>query len=291
MGDVQLCRYMRRRWRGTRLTILVSVFVIAYVGTIFVVANVVDSNSPELQHGNIQLDQRSMHRKLLQSNDNSTPSPSPKAEYPPDLFTKEQLKGAVVLYIFGMIYLFIALAIVCDEFFVPALEVIIETFHISEDVAGATFMAAGGSAPELFTSFFGVFVAYNNVGIGTIVGSAVFNILFVIGMCAVFSKGVLQLTWWPLFRDVSFYSISLICFILFFQDEHIYWWEALLLFLCYIAYVIFMKFNADIEGWVKSNLQRNRVTTVRSTDNLINGEAAVSTQTLYTFYVSHIILY
>uniref|UniRef100_A0A1I7WVU5 Na_Ca_ex domain-containing protein n=1 Tax=Heterorhabditis bacteriophora TaxID=37862 RepID=A0A1I7WVU5_HETBA len=40
---------------------------------------------------------------------------------------------------------------------------------ISDDVAGATFMAAGGSAPEFFTSVIGVFIAQNNVGIGTIV--------------------------------------------------------------------------------------------------------------------------
>lgn len=71
---------------------------------------------------------------------------------------------------FGLIYMFIALAIVCDEFFVPALGVITEKLNISEDVAGATFMAAGGSAPEFFTSIIGVFIAQNNVGIGTIVG-------------------------------------------------------------------------------------------------------------------------
>ena len=59
---------------------------------------------------------------------------------------------------------------------------------MSDDVAGATFMAAGGSAPELFTSLFGVFIARSSVGIGTIVGSAVFNILFVIGCCAIFAK-------------------------------------------------------------------------------------------------------
>ena len=58
-----------------------------------------------------------------------------------------------------------------------------------------------------------------DVGIGTIVGSAVFNILFVIGMCALFSKTVLLLTWWPLFRDCTFYSISLLTLIIFFLDE------------------------------------------------------------------------
>ena len=57
------------------------------------------------------------------------------------------------------------------------------------------------------------------MGIGTIVGSAVFNILFVIGMCALFSKTVLHLTWWPLFRDCTFYSISLLALIIFFLDE------------------------------------------------------------------------
>ena len=51
--------------------------------------------------------------------------------------------------------MFCALAIVCDEFFVPALEVIIDKLQITEDVAGATLMAAGGSAPELFTSIIG----------------------------------------------------------------------------------------------------------------------------------------
>lgn len=38
----------------------------------------------------------------------------------------------------------------------------------------------------------GVFFAKSDVGIGTIVGSAVFNVLFVIAMCALFSKEVLQ---------------------------------------------------------------------------------------------------
>lgn len=58
-----------------------------------------------------------------------------------------------------MCYTFLALAIICDEFFVPSLEVICEEFEIDDDVAGATLMAAGGSAPELFTSFIGTFLA------------------------------------------------------------------------------------------------------------------------------------
>lgn len=69
----------------------------------------------------------------------------------------------------------------------------------------------------------GVFVTFDDVGIGTIVGSAVFNILFVLSMCAIFSKAVLDLTWWPLFRDVSFYSLILISLMLCFKDSMINW--------------------------------------------------------------------
>lgn len=179
--------------------------------------------------------------------------------FPEDIFTMEQRRqGAVVLHVIGLVYMFVALAIVCDEFFVPSLDVIIEKLGISEDVAGATFMAAGGSAPELFTSVIGVFVAFSDVGIGTIVGSAVFNILFVIGMCALFSKTVLLLTWWPLFRDCTFYSISLITLILFFMDNLIEWWEALLLLGTYASYVFFMKFNAQAERAIKKLISKNR---------------------------------
>ncbi|XP_034475292.1 sodium/potassium/calcium exchanger Nckx30C [Drosophila innubila] len=219
------------------------------------------------------------HRTNVTTTGNSNTTKTPL--FPKDLFTKEQLEnGAVVLHIIGVIYMFVALAIVCDEFFVPSLDVIIEKLGITDDVAGATFMAAGGSAPELFTSVIGVFVSFDDVGIGTIVGSAVFNILFVIGMCALFSRTVLSLTWWPLFRDCSFYSISLLVLIFFFRDNLIYWWEALILFTIYIAYVTFMKWNVQVEHCVKKMITKNKVTRVRSTDQLMPaGNAANSSET------------
>lgn len=205
---------------------------------------------------NVSVDMPIAMKSTADSNDS-------QGEYPPDIFTlEERRQGAVVLHMFGMIYMFIALAIVCDEFFVPALTVITEKLTISDDVAGATFMAAGGSAPELFTSIIGVFISHSNVGIGTIVGSAVFNILFVIGMCAIFSKEILNLTWWPLFRDVSFYILDLIMLIIFFLDNIISMWESITLLSAYAAYVIFMKFNSTVEGFVKGCMHKNQVVEV-----------------------------
>ncbi|XP_056464584.1 sodium/potassium/calcium exchanger 1-like isoform X4 [Gadus chalcogrammus] len=189
--------------------------------------------------------------------------PLRKGDYPEDMFSVEQRQqGWVALHLVGMVYMFVALAIVCDEFFVPTLEVITDKLEISDDVAGATFMAAGGSAPELFTSLIGVFISHSNVGIGTIVGSAVFNILFVIGMCAIFSREMLHLTWWPLFRDVSFYILDLVMLIAFFLDNVIMWWESAMLVMGYVSYVIFMKFNSPIERAVKRQINKH-VNTVK----------------------------
>ncbi|XP_026031627.1 sodium/potassium/calcium exchanger 1 isoform X2 [Astatotilapia calliptera] len=186
-------------------------------------------------------------------------APHMKGDYPEDIFSiEDRRRGWVTLHIIGMMYMFVSLAIVCDEFFVPALGVITNKLAISDDVAGATFMAAGGSAPELFTSLIGVFIAHSNVGIGTIVGSAVFNILFVIGMCALFSREILHLTWWPLFRDVSFYILGLIFLIIFFLDNVIMWWESMMLVACYTVYVIFMKFNVQIERAFKTQLHKHK---------------------------------
>ncbi|CAJ0954677.1 unnamed protein product, partial [Mesorhabditis belari] len=178
-------------------------------------------------------------------------------QFPRDLFTLEQRRhGAIVLHFGGLVYMFVALAVVCDEFFVPSLTVLTDVLEISDDVAGATFMAAGGSAPEFFTSVFGVFVAQNNVGIGTIVGSATFNILCVLAFCTLFSRDVLHLTWWPLFRDMTFYMLALFFLVLFFSDEEIEWPEALTLFVIYILYALFMKYNTQIENFVKGTVLR-----------------------------------
>ncbi|XP_009508670.2 sodium/potassium/calcium exchanger 1 [Phalacrocorax carbo] len=205
----------------------------------------------------ISVDITPQRENTSESYPDEKPPHESKGEYPQDLFSvEERRQGWVVLHIFGMIYVFVALAIVCDEYFVPALGVITEKLQISEDVAGATFMAAGGSAPELFTSLIGVFISHSNVGIGTIVGSAVFNILFVIGTCALFSREILHLTWWPLFRDISFYIVDLLMLILFFLDSVIDWWESLLLLTAYATYVFTMKQNVYLEQWVKQELNK-----------------------------------
>ena len=67
----------------------------------------------------------------------------------------ERLSGIIAVHIIASIYLCIALARVCDYYFVPALESMSIHLNIQPDVAGATLMAIGSSAPELCCSIVG----------------------------------------------------------------------------------------------------------------------------------------
>ncbi|XP_041814755.1 sodium/potassium/calcium exchanger 4 [Chelmon rostratus] len=190
-------------------------------------------------------------------------------EFPEDLFTiQERKSGAVLLHIVAALYMFLALAITCDEYFVTSLEKICEKLDLSEDVAGATFMAAGSSAPELFASVIGVFITHGDVGVGTIVGSAVFNILCIIGVCGIFAGQVVILTWWAVFRDSFYYILSVVALIAFIYDEKIVWWESLFLVVMYAGYILVMKFNSSMQKFFMG----------KSKKNVANGNAAASSE-------------
>lgn len=135
-----------------------------------------------------------------------------------------------------LIITFYLLAILVDEFFVDSLDQISKKLKLSSEVAGATFMAVGSSAPELFTSLIAVLRGGNSeIGAGTIVGSAIFNILVIIGASAAYKKA--KLTWQPVMRDLIFYCASIIILLVSFWDGSINIYEAISFVILYIVYV------------------------------------------------------
>lgn len=114
----------------------------------------------------------------------------------------------IILYSLAMLLCFVLLARIVDKFFVVSLDRISNDLKLSSDAAGATLMAVGSSAPELFVALFSVLKPGNHeaIGIGSIVGSALFNLLAIGGMVAIVRKTVL--TWQPILRDIIFYFIA-----------------------------------------------------------------------------------
>ncbi|XP_026322939.1 probable sodium/potassium/calcium exchanger CG1090 isoform X2 [Hyposmocoma kahamanoa] len=157
--------------------------------------------------------------------------------------------GGLIIHILVCIFTFIGLAIVCDEYFVSSLDRICEELKLAPDVAGATFMAAGSSAPELATVVIGVFCAQDDIGVSGVIGSAVFNIMFVISVCALCAGTVSHLNWWPLCRDCFFYAISILVMLCTIANGYVSWPEALFMLIMYVVYCIALRFNSALERW------------------------------------------
>ncbi|KYN26788.1 Sodium/potassium/calcium exchanger 4, partial [Trachymyrmex cornetzi] len=184
-------------------------------------------------------------------------------DFPHDLFDEEQRQGgAVVVHVIVSLYLFIALAVVCDKFFVPAVEKICHALSMSKDVAGATFMAAATSAPELFVNAIGTFITEGDIGVGTIVGSAVFNILAVPACCGIGAGMLVPLDWWPVSRDCLAYGVTVAILICIIHDERVEWYEALTLVLLYIVYIAVMYWDKSFQ----------RCTRFRTNDDQISSD-------------------
>ena len=262
---MEVCR--RKRSALSRLLLVVSLVCFAYPAVLHRISSnkKIDSSSSEA-FSSTRL-KRSVYlnfsNSILAGHDTETQKVNcvkPSIDdFPDDFMTQyqRQKRGGVIFHILVALYMFAALAIVCDDYFVSSLEKISDGLHIKSDVAGATFMAAGSSAPELFTSVFGVFITKGDIGLGTIVGSAVFNLLFIVAVCGIFAGCVLELTRWPLLRDSLCYLFTIIALIVITHDKKVYWYEALVLVGMYILYVIIMYFNETLARFfgVKDDLR------------------------------------
>ena len=144
----------------------------------------------------------------------------------------------ILLYILALLVCFVFLARIVDQFFITSLDKISKDLHLSSDAAGATLMAVGSSAPELFVALFSIFKPgqHQAIGIGSIVGSAIFNLLVIVGAAALVRKT--KLTWQPVVRDLIFYTIAVSLLVVFIWDGTFSMTEAGIFLGVYILYVI-----------------------------------------------------
>lgn len=145
--------------------------------------------------------------------------------------------GGFILYFLLMCYIFVGFELLCDAFFVPGLNLLCEMFHITKDFAGATLMGIGGNLPDIFSGIIGVCVLNTDVGPGSIVGSMLFNHLCIVG-CTVLVVGNIKISVKSITREVTFYVITVVTFLLVLLDQKIELWESILLIMIYVIYVV-----------------------------------------------------
>ncbi len=120
---------------------------------------------------------------------------------------------------------------------------IAQMFHMSETLIGLTIVAVGTSLPELATSVAAARKKKSDIAIGNVVGSNIFNILFVLGISSSikalpFETGnILDIAM------VLLCSVLLMIFVLIGKKKKEYRlerWGGIIFILLYIAYVTFL---------------------------------------------------
>ncbi|CAJ1393367.1 unnamed protein product [Effrenium voratum] len=109
-----------------------------------------------------------------------------------------------------ILYMFYLMSVVCDDYLLPAVDAISARFHIPDDVAGATLVAFACNGPELLTNSCSIYLNDSSVGMGTIVGSAIFNVLVITGCCPLVApKRALKINPAFFLRDAGFSAVSI----------------------------------------------------------------------------------
>ena len=122
------------------------------------------------------------------------------------------------------------------DFFVDGASKLAKRFNIPSFVIGLTICAFGTSAPELAVSVTASVSGANSLAIGNVLGSNFFNLMVVLGVCAVINP--IPVTKNLLRRDypVSIAAITLLSVFLM-SDSDISRFEALILFCCLVGYM------------------------------------------------------
>lgn len=120
---------------------------------------------------------------------------------------------------------------------------IAEKFHVSEAFISITLMAVGTSLPELATCIVAAMKGQNQLALGNVIGSNIFNISLILGSSAVISPFEIQ-TISTVDMVVVIVAVVLLWLAAFtFKKKMLDRVEGAIFLLCYIGYIVYLTMN------------------------------------------------
>ncbi len=121
---------------------------------------------------------------------------------------------------------------------------IAEQFGLSQRLIGLTIVAAGTSLPELATSAVAAYRGNSDLAVGNIIGSNIFNILFILGISGL----ITPIAFLPSFNsDILLYllaSLLILLAMLTGKKRTLDRWEGLIFLLIYAGYTVHLIFQS-----------------------------------------------
>jgi cation:H+ antiporter len=112
------------------------------------------------------------------------------------------------------------------------------SFGISPLVVGLTVVAFGTSAPETTVSVSAVLSGQTDIAVGNVVGSNIFNVLFILGLSALIVP--LRVDAQVIRQEVPMMIAASALLLVFVLDQQVSFFESTLLFTLLIAYTVFL---------------------------------------------------
>lgn len=141
-----------------------------------------------------------------------------------------------VLFILGGL----AMLILGSRWLVDAAIQIAQNLGMSELIIGLTIVAVGTSLPEVATSIIAAIRGERDIAVGNVVGSNIFNILFILGLTAAVGKGIPVAESAIRFDLPVMIAVSVACLPIFFTGKRLDRWEGFIFLGYYIAYVLYL---------------------------------------------------
>jgi cation:H+ antiporter len=135
----------------------------------------------------------------------------------------------------------LALLVLGSRFLVDSAVAIAQSLGVSELVIGLTIIAAGTSLPEVATSVLASFRKQEDIAVGNVVGSNIFNIVLILGLTAIIAPGGVPVNPAALSFDIPFMiAVAVACLPLFFTGYRIDRWEGFVFLGYYVAYTAYL---------------------------------------------------
>lgn len=140
----------------------------------------------------------------------------------------------------SVIFIIIGLAAIVGggELVVESAKTIARTFGMSETLIGVTIVAIGTSLPELVTSVVAAHKGQSEIAIGNVVGSNIFNIMFVMGMSSAFTPiGVVPEA---LIDCLVMIGVNVLGYLLCLKGKRLGRVDGIILLIVYIFYTVYL---------------------------------------------------
>lgn len=120
------------------------------------------------------------------------------------------------------------------DFFVEASSSIAKTLRVPSIIIGLTIVAFGTSMPELAVSTTASLAGNNEIAVGNVIGSNIFNLLVVLGSCGAIHAFKVRLRW----DYLASVLVAAVLFVMIMRDRFVSRPEALLLLGMFVAFMI-----------------------------------------------------